>query len=388
MAGERTEKASPQKRKKALDQGDRLVSRELNTAAAMLAGVLSLDALSVTWSRAWKEGFHSSMSLVSAAGSAPMTSSEIADICRAIALHTLSPLLLFVGTTMVAALAVGVVQGGGQISFSSLAPKWSRLNPLNNAKHVLGTQALVRLSKSMVPTAFLAVMVFYKIRHQGMFPTDNFGQCARLFANIYSLLLSTAVAMAIWSAFDYLNNWRAREERLKMTKQDVRDEMKESEGSPQIKRRIRQIQRQMRKRQLRADVRKATVVLTNPTHYAVALMFDLVTMDPPKVLAKGRNLIAMQIREEAQWAGVPIIENPPLARSLYRSVEAGQTIPMELYAAVAGILAFLYRKEMEDRMREREADGVRRARRTRANDPVPNGAGRPTIRDSAQAPSS
>ena len=139
----------------------------------------------------------------------------------------------------------------------------------------------------------------------------------------------------------------------------------------------------MRKRQMRADVKKATVVLTNPTHYAVALMFDFVAMDPPKVLAKGRNLVAMQIREEAQWAGVPIIENPPLARSLYRSVDAGQSIPMELYAAVAGILAFLYRKEMEDRMREREADVAREAKRAARNNRGTSGGDYPNTRDAA-----
>ena len=383
MAGERTEKASPQKRKKAVDQGDRLVSRELNTAAAMLAGVLSLHALCSIWTRAWKAGFHSSMALVSTANSAHMTTAEIADRCRSIVLHTLSPLLLFAATTVAGALVIGVMQGGGQISFTALSPKWSRLNPINNAKHLLGAQALVRLSKSMIPAAILGTMVLHKISHQQMYPTSNFRQCMRLFENVYSLLLSTAVAMAIWSAIDFLNNWRARESRLKMTKQDVRDEMKESEGSPQIKRRIRQIQRQMRKRQMRADVKKATVVLTNPTHYAVALMFDFVAMDPPKVLAKGRNLVAMQIREEAQWAGVPIIENPPLARSLYRSVDAGQSIPMELYAAVAGILAFLYRKEMEDRMREREADVAREAKRAARNNRGTSGGDYPNTRDAA-----
>lgn len=355
MAGERTEKASPQKRKRASDQGDRLVSRELNTAAAMLAGVLSLHKVASVWTRAWREGFVSSMSLVSAAGTSALSSHEIALICRAIVLHTLSPLLLFAFATLAGVLAIGVIQGGGQISFASLSPKWARMNPLANFKHLMGGQALVRLSKSMIPAAFLATLVVHKLSHQQTYPTSNLVQGAFLFENVYDLLQSTAVAMVVWSAIDYLNTWRSRETRLKMTKQDVRDEMKQSEGSPQIKRRIRQIQRQGRKRKLRVDVKKATVVLTNPTHYSVALSFDFITMDPPKVLAKGRNLIAFQIREEARWAGVPIIENAPLARSLYRSVEPGQSIPMNLYAAVAGILAFLYRKQMEDRMRERQS---------------------------------
>jgi flagellar biosynthetic protein FlhB len=131
--------------------------------------------------------------------------------------------------------------------------------------------------------------------------------------------------------------------------------MKETEGNPQIRSRIRGLQRQMRRRRVKADVSRAAVVLTNPTHYAVALAFDFGTMDAPKVVAKGRNLLAEEIKAEARWAGVPIIENPPLARSLYRSVEVGQPIPVDLYSAVAAILAYLYRQRVESELRERRS---------------------------------
>jgi flagellar biosynthetic protein FlhB len=136
----------------------------------------------------------------------------------------------------------------------------------------------------------------------------------------------------------------------------MRDEFKETEGNPQVKARIRGLRRQMRRRQMKADMARATVVITNPTHYAVALNFDFDSMEPPRVVAKGRDLLAAQIREEAQWAGVPMVENPPLARSLYRQVETGQAIPYELYAAVAAILAWLYRRQVEDRLRREQAD--------------------------------
>src|SRR5579863_1669690 len=139
-----------------------------------------------------------------------------------------------------------------------------------------------------------------------------------------------------------------------MSREDMRQEFKETEGSPQIRSRIRGLQRQMRRRRVKADVSKAAVILTNPTHYAVALGFDFVAMEAPKVLAKGRNLLAEEIKTEARWAGVPIIENPPLARSLYRTVEVGQAIPVELYAAVAAILAYLYRQRVEAELRERQ----------------------------------
>jgi flagellar biosynthetic protein FlhB len=125
----------------------------------------------------------------------------------------------------------------------------------------------------------------------------------------------------------------------------------------------------MRRRQLKADIGRASVVVTNPTHYAVALTFNFETMEPPRVLAKGRDLLAAQIREEAQWAGVPIVENPPLARSLYRQVEQGQTIPYELYAAVAAILAWLYRREVEERVRRERADAQARAKKNHGGGP-------------------
>jgi flagellar biosynthetic protein FlhB len=174
-------------------------------------------------------------------------------------------------------------------------------------------------------------------------------------ADVYGLLLAAAWLLFCWSVIDYLVEWQSRESRLKMSRQDLRDEMKETEGNPQIRGRIRGLQRQMRRRRVKADVSRAAVVLTNPTHYAVALGFDFTTMEAPKLLAKGRNLLAEEIKAEARWAGVPIIENPSLARSLYRSVEVGQPIPVDLYAAVAAILAWLYRQRVESEMRERRA---------------------------------
>jgi flagellar biosynthetic protein FlhB len=167
----------------------------------------------------------------------------------------------------------------------------------------------------------------------------------------YRLALDAAWVTLAWSGLDYTVEWVSWNKRLKMSKQEMKDEVKESMGNPQVKGRIRQIQNAMRRRKVKADLSRASVVITNPTHYAVALEFSFDTMQAPTVLAKGRDLHAKEIREEAQWAGVPLIENPPLARSLYRSVEPVQKIPFELYAAVAGILAYLYRQKVEEKIR-------------------------------------
>jgi flagellar biosynthetic protein FlhB len=355
MSGERTEKASPQKKRKAAEKGDRLASRELIAAAAMLGGAWSMKATAPHWVKAWRESYRATMVLAFTPASRlleqELSPEALALRFRSIVVHCLTAVLFFGLCSVGAAVALGIAQGGGRLTPAAIAPQWSRLNPGTHLKNIFGLQAVVRLGKSLIPASIIASIACGKIMRQQLDPVPGFASINALFVNIYDLLLGTAIAMALWSLIDYFNTWRSRETRLKMTKQDVKDEMKESEGSPQIKRRIRQIQRQSRKRKLRADVKHATVVITNPTHFAVALSFDFVRMEAPKVLAKGRNLIALQIREEAIWAGVPIVENPPLARSLYRSVEAGQSIPFELYATVAAILAYLYRQEQAERSR-------------------------------------
>jgi len=264
-----------------------------------------------------------------------------------------------------AALAAGVMQTGG-ISFfaGAIGFKPDRINPIGNIKNLFSTRAAARLAKSLLPASLLGVFAMQRIARELTLPPFSTARLELLGSDVYGLLLAAAWLLFGWSAIDYLVEWRSRESRLKMSKQDMRDEMKQTEGNPQIRSRIRGLQRQMRRRKVKADVSKAAVVLTNPTHYAVALGFDFTTMEAPKVMAKGRNLLAEEIKAEARWAGVPIIENPPLARSLYRSVEVGQPIPVDLYAAVAAILAYLYRQRVEAELRDRR--GQETAARARA----------------------
>jgi flagellar biosynthetic protein FlhB len=238
---------------------------------------------------------------------------------------------------------------------SALAWKPERINPVANLKNLFSLRAAARLAKSLIPAAILAVFAVQRIARQLDIPPFSTERLEVLGQDVYGLLLAAAWLLFGWSAIDYMVEWQSRESRLKMSRQDLRDEYKETEGSPQIRGRIRSLQRQMRRRRVKADVSKAAVVLTNPTHYAVALGFDFVTMEAPKVMAKGRNLLAEEIKAEARWAGVPIVENPPLAQSLYRTVEVGQSIPVELYAAVAAILAYLYRQRVEAELRDRQA---------------------------------
>lgn len=368
MAGDRTEKASPRQRQKASERGDRTRSRDLMSGAAMLAGVFALGKVAERWVACWANAYRVFLDLGQPRAWAKMSAEQTMCALRRALLAATEPLLTVFVAVMLAAVGAGLMQGGGfALNFEALTPKPERLNPVENAKHIFSLRGATRLGKSLVPVALLGFFAMHAIAAQAEIPPMSTQRYPDLFALVYNLGLDAAWIFLGWAGIDYLMEWRSRESRLRMSRQEMRDEFKETEGSPQIKSRIRGLRRQMRRRQLKADISRASVVVTNPTHYAVALSFDFETMDAPRVLAKGRDVLAAQIREEAQWAGVPIVENPPLARSLYRQVEPGQAIPIELYAAVAGILAWLYRREVEERVkRERAQAAGRRALEAKA----------------------
>ena len=170
-----------------------------------------------------------------------------------------------------------------------------------------------------------------------------------------SLLWKASSLFVVFGFVDLLRQQRRYTKDLKMSKQEIRDEVKEVEGNPLMKSRIRRLQRDLARRRMMQEVPNATAVIVNPTHYAIALKYEMGGAGAPKVVAKGKNYLALRIKEKAIANRVPLIENPPLARSLYRSVEVGKAIPVDLYAAVAAILAYLYRQRVEAEMRERRA---------------------------------
>ena len=356
MPGERTEQATQHRREKARKEGDVLHSRELSAAAGALAGVMVLGAIGAHFLVVWRSAFSGFLDMGDPACWEPARLQPTLLTMRRLTLEMLGPVGLMLAATAAAALGAGILQTGG-VNFyvGAVGFKLDRVNPVSNLKNLFSLRAAARLAKSLIPASFLAVFAVQRIARQLTLPPFSVTRLERLGSDVYGLLLVAAWLLFAWSAIDYLVEWQSRESRLKMSREDLRDEYKETEGNPQIRGRIRNLQRQARRRKVKADVSKAAVVLTNPTHYAVALGFDFATMEAPKLLAKGRNLLAEEIKAEARWAGVPIIENPPLARSLYRSVEVGQPIPADLYAAVAAILAYLYRQRVESELRERRA---------------------------------
>jgi flagellar biosynthesis protein FlhB len=367
MPGERSEQATQHRREKARKEGDLLHSRELSAAAGMLAGVIVLGVMGSRIVENWRTSLTGFLRLGAPAGWEPSTLEPTLAAVRRLTIAVLVPPAAVMAAVAAAALAAGMVQTGGvTANVEAIGFKIGRINPLTNARNLFSLRAAAKLGKSLLPAALLAVFAIQRISRQLSLPPFSNVRLEQLGRDVYGLLLTAAWLLFAWSAVDYLVEWQSRESRLKMSRQDLRDEYKETEGSPQIRARIKGLQRQMRRRRVKADVARAAVVLTNPTHYAVALGFDFATMEAPRVMAKGRDLLAEEIKAEARWAGVPIIENPPLARSLYRTVEVGQAIPVDLYAAVAAILAYLYHQRVEEELRERRRNAASDSARNEA----------------------
>lgn len=353
MSEKGTEKATEQRKEKARKKGDFVHSRELLSAVSMLAGVLVLGVSARQFLSGWDEVYVRSLLL-------GLGDIGAEDLDRAV-VRILAPSLLPVGLVLAASFSATLMAGAGQsgglkINGEALTIKPERLNPATNLGNIFSLRSMTRMAKSLIPAAAV-VALGVKAMQESILPMPVMS-VARLPVTLgacFDLMEKAAWVMVAWAALDYAVERMAWNKKLRMTKQEMRDEVKETMGNPQVKGRIRRIQNAMRRRKAKADISRASVVVTNPTHYAVALEFSFESMLAPTVLVKGQNLHALRIREEARWAGVPIVENPPLARSLYKGVEEGQAIPYELYAAVAGILAFLYRQQVEKAARERRA---------------------------------
>jgi flagellar biosynthetic protein FlhB len=361
LSNEGTEQASAQRKQKAKESGDVVRSRELLSATAMLSGVLVLGATAQGFMATWGKVYAACLR-VGTSGTVP-AADGLLPAFRPMLVPALLPIGLVLTASFVGALAVGIMQGGGvSIHPNALELKLERLNPIANFGNLFNLRSSTRVVKSLVPAAVMVLFGWSALKALMMpMPVMSMLRLPSSFETAYGLAVKAAWVTLVWSALDYAIEWRAWNTRLKMTKQELRQEMKEAMGNPEIKGRVRQIQRAMRRRKVKADISRASVIITNPTHYAVALEFSFDTMQAPTVLAKGRDLHAAEIREEAKWAGVPMIENPPLARSLYKAVEPGQSIPYELYATVAGILAYLYRQQVEEKMRSDKAKADRAA---------------------------
>jgi flagellar biosynthetic protein FlhB len=338
----KTEKATPRRRQKAREQGQVARSRDLVAGLGTMAVVMLLAWQLPKFAADWRGLFARELE------SAATRPDQLLPVWR-------NDLVVFRGIAVAGALSwlvamvAGVAQGGVIFAPAALAPSLNRLSPASRLQQLFSLSALSRLLKSWLPTVaivWLAVSILsrdwillFSLLHGSRTVLLRF-----TVIRLFELAWKASLVLLIWAAADYALERRRHENELKMSRQDLRDEFKDTEGNPAVKMRIRRLQRQARRRRMLKDVERAAVVITNPTEFAIALEFNM-QMEAPVVLAKGRNLLAAQIREVALWHGIPLVENPPLAHALYRAVEIGQAIPPKLYAVVAEILAAIWRAQ-------------------------------------------
>ena len=346
---EQTEKPTQRRLDKARKEGNFPASREF-TGAVHFAGVAIL--ISMFSGDFLARLIRLTRHLLSLAFTTSLSQQKFVAIARTLIAPDLLPLIFggFALAVLVVAIQLGSTKLG--ISFAKLVPDLKRLNPLPRITGLPG-QNLPTFIQALLLLPLVGVVLYYEL-------TENINSfmelpwlhprpaLARVGLTLETLLWRAAALFLLIGTIDLLWQRHRYMKQLRMSKQEIREESKESEGNPQIKARVRRIQRDMARKQMMKEVAKASAIIVNPTHYAVAIRYTLpgAPGEPaaaPRVVAKGKNFLAARIRDRAREHQVPIVENPPLARALYKSVDVGQEIPAHLYRAVAEILAYIYR---------------------------------------------
>ncbi len=345
-SAERTEPATPRKREETRKKGIVAKSIEINSALALFFGMVVLY-------------FGGSMLIRHLISFAQRTFTTVgttrisATLFHQLMMEQLIFILLALAPILLGLMIVGfiasVAQVGWKFSFEALAPKWKRLNPFAGVKNIfMSKRAIAELAKNLLKVVIVGWVAYSSISaaiKESVILID--GEVITIAEFMVSTLISTGlkvgIAYLILAVFDYAYQKYEFEKELMMTKEEVKEETKMQEGDPLVKGRIRNVQRQIAYKRMMQEVPKADVVVTNPTHIAVALKYDAQKMNAPKVVAKGAELIAERIKEIAREAGVPIVEDKMLARALYKSVDIGEEIPEKLFHAVAQVLAYIYR---------------------------------------------
>ncbi len=341
-ADDKTESPTPRRRQETRRRGQVARSQDLTAAVLLLSGFLALSFLGpAIW--------HSLLAMTRAGLTAepPILLDDVLPFAGAVAVETLMRLGPFLLILFVAMLLALLAQVGLLFTGQPLVPSLSKINPLNGLKRLFSVRSVMLVVANTGKLLVVALVAYVSmsgsaaaIIHAFMFGFHEvFGLGSSL---MFELGMRLSAALLILALLDYAWQRHRHERDLRMTKEEVKDEMRSMEGDPLLKRRRREVQLQLAMQRLRKDVPSADVVVTNPTHVAVAIRYDAETMTAPKVVAKGADLIALRIRRLAAEFGIPIVERPPLARALYEAVEVGAYVPERLYLAIAEILAYVY----------------------------------------------
>lgn len=342
--GEKTEQPTPRKLEEALKKGQIARSAEVQTAFVLLGG---LAALAFTGHDMWRQLVGAMLASLGHLHDTQLTSNALQGYGVAgflVLVKCVGPVVL---ATMLSGVLAGTIQNRFNTASEALNPNWARLNPVEGLKRLVSVRTFVPTAISIAKFAIIIALTYTEIRSvllDPIFTTSvSVARIAGFLADVsLRIFLRVSLALLAIAAADYGYQWWRTHRDMMMTKQEVKDEMKNSEGNQQIKS-ARRRRRGTGKKKMLADVPTADVIVTNPTHIAIALRYDRKTMRAPKVVAKGIRLNALQIRELAEQHRVPIIENKPLARMLFKHAKVGSEVPANLYAAVAEVLAWVYR---------------------------------------------
>lgn len=342
---ERSEEATPRRRDEARDEGRIPRSQELTIAASLLGSAAVLTLVGPFAARGLFEIMGSGLANV---GTRTLDVASAIQMLRETGVHAFAATLGLIVALTGASFAMAAIQARGVMSLKPIMPQWSRIDPASNIKNLLGFRPVVELLKSLGKLLIVGIAVYFSIKSAlpDALLLSQTSQLAFLFiVKKYAVrMLATAGgAYLSLAAGDYIWQWWRHEQSIRMTKEEVKQEQKQNDGDPQIKQRRRAIARSYARRQMMKDVPKADVVIVNPTHIAVAIKYDPTLAPAPIVLAIGQRKIAERIKAIAAEAGVPIVENKPLARALLKTAKVGTLIPYELYMAVAEVLAFVLR---------------------------------------------
>ncbi len=343
---EKTEVPTEKKRRESREEGQVAFSKELSSAALLAGIVLTLVATSPIILDAMRQLM--SQIFRDLAQSEELSIDTIFTLSGEILSIILPAFAPFAAVIIFTGIFASVLQVGVQITFKAISPKFNKISPLTGLKRLFSSQSLADFLKSMaklIIVGFVGYLTYIdKITELNGLSVStpesiliyNFTVVAEVAGKIVLALVAIAI-------FDYFYQRWHHEQQLMMTKQEVKDETKQTEGDPQLKARIRQIQREMSNARMMQEVPKADAVIVNPTHFSVAILYDRDVMSAPEVIAKGADHLALRMRTVARENNVPILERPELARDLYANVEIGDDIPERFYKAIAEILAFVYR---------------------------------------------
>ena len=346
MAGDsKTEKATPKRRRDERKKGNVMMSKDAVAVATLIGSLFMVQAMGGIFVSRIRELLYLCLDYMGSS-SVMIPSNVLAQLFKTVLLTFVTVAGPFLAVTAVLAIGVTFFQTKMLVAGESLKPKFNRISPLQGIKRLFSLRSVIEALKGILKISILLFLIYNYFTNVVLsfsrFLDLSLGQsCSILFRDILTLVIQIAVAFAVLAFFDYLYQWWDYERQLRMSKQEIKEEYKQTEGDPQVKGKIKQIQRQRAQQRMMQQVPGADVVIRNPTHYAVALRYREEEDNAPKVLAKGVDELALRIVKVAEDNGVHVVENVPLARGLYASVDLNREIPPDFYNAVAEVLVYV-----------------------------------------------